>query len=117
MRDMGRAFCLQLWSNISKEAIDLVKKLLTTSPEMRLSAAETLEHPWLADEDTIGKAKTLMGSQQRHSSLACSALEGILPKEWEIVTTPKVEGKKRPAMDKEKHENANSAAKRKKADL
>ena len=33
------------WSEISKEAIDLIKKLVT-SPERRLTAEEALEHKW-----------------------------------------------------------------------
>jgi calcium-dependent protein kinase len=33
------------WVNISKEAIDLIKKLVT-KPERRLNAEETLKHKW-----------------------------------------------------------------------
>ena len=33
------------WDNISKEAIDLIKKLIT-KPERRLSAEECLQHKW-----------------------------------------------------------------------
>lgn len=35
----------QEWSNISKEAIDLIKKLIT-KPERRITAAEALKHKW-----------------------------------------------------------------------
>jgi calcium-dependent protein kinase len=34
------------WSNVSPEAIDLLKKLLVVNPENRLSADEALAHPW-----------------------------------------------------------------------
>jgi serine/threonine protein kinase len=35
------------WKNISKEAKDLVSKLLTVDPKIRISAKEALEHPWI----------------------------------------------------------------------
>ena len=33
--------------SISKEGIDLLKKLLTYEPEKRISAADALQHPWI----------------------------------------------------------------------
>ena len=33
--------------DISKEAKDLVRKLLTFKPEDRINAAEALQHPWI----------------------------------------------------------------------
>lgn len=38
-----------VWKNVSKEAKDLIKKLLTYKPEERISAEEALLHPWIAD--------------------------------------------------------------------
>ncbi|KAL1918089.1 uncharacterized protein VTP21DRAFT_3355 [Calcarisporiella thermophila] len=35
------------WDNISKEAKDLVRKLLTVSPSKRITVEEALEHPWM----------------------------------------------------------------------
>lgn len=32
---------------VSKEAIDLLKKMLTYDPERRISAEEALRHPWI----------------------------------------------------------------------
>jgi len=37
------------WDNISKDAIDLVKKLLTVEPKKRLTAEQALAHKWLED--------------------------------------------------------------------
>ena len=34
------------WETVSKEAKDLIKVLLNTDPQKRLSAAEALNHPW-----------------------------------------------------------------------
>jgi serine/threonine protein kinase len=34
------------WTNVSRSAKDLVKKLLRTDPEKRLSAGEALHHLW-----------------------------------------------------------------------
>lgn len=63
-----------LWGNISPEAIDLVKKLMTLKPERRLSAAETLMHPWMQDELIIKKAQELMNTQRKNSSSEANVL-------------------------------------------
>lgn len=36
-----------LWNNISSDAKDLIRGLMDTDPETRLSAEEALQHPWL----------------------------------------------------------------------
>lgn len=33
---------------MSKDAVDLLKKMLTYDPERRISAEESLRHPWIA---------------------------------------------------------------------
>ncbi len=38
------------WSEISKEAKDLIKNLLTKDVEKRLTGAQVLEHDWLVTE-------------------------------------------------------------------
>ncbi|KAK1388585.1 Calcium-dependent protein kinase 29 [Heracleum sosnowskyi] len=38
------------WPSISSEAKDLIKKMLTMDPKMRISAAQALEHPWLKED-------------------------------------------------------------------
>lgn len=35
------------WTNISKEAKDLIKRMLTYKPEKRISAKEALSHKWI----------------------------------------------------------------------
>ena len=35
------------WDQISKDAIDLVKKCLTVDPKKRITAADVCEHPWI----------------------------------------------------------------------
>lgn len=45
----------QLWTNISEEAKDLVKKLLQQNPRNRISAEEALTHTWFkSSESQIG---------------------------------------------------------------
>ena len=63
------AFDCDDWSEISKEAKDLIKKLIC-KPEKRLSAAEALDHKWFkkvlkkeeANNQMINKAKLLRSS-------------------------------------------------------
>jgi calcium-dependent protein kinase len=38
-----------IWKTVSKEAKDLIKKLLTYKPEDRISAEEALQHPWIKE--------------------------------------------------------------------
>lgn len=54
------SFPKQYWGDVSCEAIDLVKKLLTVDPSKRITLKETLEHPWLKNEDAVKKAQKLM---------------------------------------------------------
>lgn len=38
-----------IWKTVTKEAKDLIKKLLTYDPDKRISAEEALQHPWIQD--------------------------------------------------------------------
>ncbi|KAK3595769.1 hypothetical protein CHS0354_025403 [Potamilus streckersoni] len=53
-------FPKQYWKDISDDAIDLVKKLLTVDPEKRITLSAALNHPWLKDDDMKSKANALM---------------------------------------------------------
>jgi len=41
------------WHNISKEAIDIINKLLQYEPGDRISAAEALQHKWIKEQSKI----------------------------------------------------------------
>lgn len=36
------------WTDISKEAQDLISKILVVDPEMRLTVDQCLDHPWFS---------------------------------------------------------------------
>ncbi|XP_015671259.1 serine/threonine-protein kinase Chk2 [Protobothrops mucrosquamatus] len=40
----------EVWKEVSKDAFDLVQRLLVVDPTRRLKIEEALEHPWLQDE-------------------------------------------------------------------
>lgn len=42
-----------VWKSVSKEAKDLIKKLLTYDPAERIGAEQALKHPWIADRASI----------------------------------------------------------------
>ncbi|XP_033115558.1 serine/threonine-protein kinase Chk2-like [Anneissia japonica] len=55
------SFPNKYWSDVSKEAIDLIKKLMTVDPKRRLTINQVLDHPWLDDKIMKEKACKLMG--------------------------------------------------------
>jgi len=50
------------WDKISKDAKDLVQKLLELDPKKRLTATQVLQHPWIANKGTNEK---LDGAQKQ----------------------------------------------------
>eukprot|EP00494_Astrolonche_serrata_P033514 UN33783 len=43
----------EAWSDITKEAQDLIKKLLVVNPKKRFGYKEILEHPWIKKQIPI----------------------------------------------------------------
>ena len=41
------------WNDISDQAKDLVKRMLCTNPEQRITAEEILQHPWIKELDAV----------------------------------------------------------------
>lgn len=39
-----------VWSDVSKQAKDLITKLLQPDPKIRITASQALKHPWIADK-------------------------------------------------------------------
>lgn len=54
------SFPKEYWKDISEEAIDLVKKLLTVDPKKRATLEEVIGHPWFKDDAMKKKANMLM---------------------------------------------------------
>ena len=40
------------WKGISKDAVDLIKRMLTYNPANRISAEEAIDHPWIKKKVT-----------------------------------------------------------------
>jgi calcium-dependent protein kinase len=40
------------WDSVSRNGQDFVKKLMTVDPQVRLTATQAMEHPWLAQKDS-----------------------------------------------------------------
>ncbi|CAH8547066.1 unnamed protein product [Dicrocoelium dendriticum] len=43
------------WANVSSGAKDLIRRLLMTEPSKRLSSAEVMQHPWVAQHTSVPK--------------------------------------------------------------
>lgn len=50
----------EYWKDVSDEALDLVKQLLTVHPEDRVTVGGVLEHPWMQDQAVTSRARRLM---------------------------------------------------------
>ncbi|XP_053136083.1 serine/threonine-protein kinase Chk2 isoform X2 [Hemicordylus capensis] len=57
-------YCKERWNRVSKEAFDLVKRLLTVDPDKRLKIEAALEHPWLQDESMKSTFQQLIAPTQ-----------------------------------------------------
>lgn len=61
------------WGSISKEAKDLIEKMLTKDPAKRITATAMLEHPWLLEKHAYSendlKASTSQLKQYLDGSL------------------------------------------------
>jgi calcium-dependent protein kinase len=71
------------WEDISKEAKDLIKKLIA-KPERRLSAQEALDHKWIrhftkGDENKLAKIKNVSGLKktQHYTKMQQAAMTAI----------------------------------------
>ena len=52
------------WDNVSKPAIDLIRKLLTVDPAARLTVEQALGHPWIKARDAHSSVN-LSGAQEQ----------------------------------------------------
>ena len=78
----------KIWSIVSDDAIDLLKKLIVRDPAKRLTAAEAMEHKWIVElgpKDPPPLPSTVMRRLKRFSKenafkrAAKSVIAGLLP--------------------------------------
>ena len=75
------------WEHISAEAKDLVRKMLTTNPLERITTAQILEHPWIAqlddeeEEDEVSELETSFSSTMinKHMSTLAGLVDDTTP--------------------------------------
>lgn len=63
------------WGSVSKEAQELIKKMLAKDPAQRITAAEILEDPWLVDKASFNLNDLKTASCQLGDYLAGSLKE------------------------------------------
>ncbi|XP_074247412.1 serine/threonine-protein kinase Chk2 isoform X2 [Saimiri boliviensis] len=62
-------FIPEVWTEVSEEALDLVKKLLVVDPKARFTTEEALRHPWLQDEDMKRKFQHLLSEENESAAV------------------------------------------------
>ena len=65
------------WSGVSNDGKDLIKRLLTLDPKKRISSTEALEHPWMQDEEVVGKARKIMEAAARNVAMPPPPLTSV----------------------------------------
>jgi calcium-dependent protein kinase len=72
VRDSPLRIAPEKLQNLSYEAIDLLRKLLTVDPVHRISAAQALSHPWVSEyrpiDDKEIESQTLLNLNEFHSA-------------------------------------------------
>ena len=67
----------ELWKNVSKEAKDLVQKMLVKNPKKRISAQEAYKHPWIRLYAPAAELSQDMGNQMLEQMLKSSGVMHI----------------------------------------
>ncbi|CAL8094700.1 unnamed protein product [Calicophoron daubneyi] len=62
-------FLSPYWDNVSKAAKDLISRLLVVEPKHRLSAAQTLIHPWIFCDGQVNRVKNPQEMEARRQAL------------------------------------------------
>ncbi len=58
------SFQEKYWKGVSDQARDMIRRLLTLDPKSRITIPEAMDHPWLQDEEVVGRAKALIEQAQ-----------------------------------------------------
>lgn len=58
------SFDPEYWSDISDGAKEIITRLLDVKPDRRYAPSDVLSHPWLAEEETKLKRRSLQKSQE-----------------------------------------------------
>lgn len=59
IRQVNYQFHPDYWSGVSRDAKNLIRKLLTLDPAQRISASAALEHPWMTGRGEVLRNKSL----------------------------------------------------------
>jgi len=71
-------FDTQIWTHISEQAKDLIRKLLNTDPDERLTTVEALEHPWMSmDADKLETMMNTLGPENLQKINYFSMVDGL----------------------------------------
>ncbi|XP_067949133.1 peripheral plasma membrane protein CASK-like isoform X2 [Watersipora subatra] len=85
----------QLWANVSKEAQELVLRMLDANPNTRITIEEALNHPWIRDRSNVPKIhlrETIeeMKKLNARRKLKGSVLSAVQSGQWQPSSNPDV---------------------------
>ncbi|KAF9303280.1 hypothetical protein BGZ74_004046 [Mortierella antarctica] len=72
---------MEYWQGVGETAKSFVNGLLTVDPSRRMTAAEALQHPWLAQSALRRQQESQLQQQQQEKNLGGGAedMEGVVP--------------------------------------
>ncbi|KAF9391787.1 hypothetical protein CPB97_005424 [Podila verticillata] len=71
---------MEYWQGVSETAKSFVNGLLTVDPSRRMTAAEALKHPWLAQSELRRQQESQLQQQQQEKSQGgAEDMEGVVP--------------------------------------
>ncbi|XP_071446457.1 serine/threonine-protein kinase Chk2-like [Hetaerina americana] len=69
-------FPRRMWNHVTDISIDLIKKMMTVDPKLRITNDRILEHPWMQDEEMKSQVENLMSNEKKRHLHECIGNSG-----------------------------------------
>ncbi|VEL42720.1 unnamed protein product [Protopolystoma xenopodis] len=87
IRNGQYAFPASEWANVSEDAKDLIRKLLLTEPDRRLTITEVMKHPWISQHTRVPMTPLATKKILCEEKFAWEHVKS-LPRVWRLIIGP-----------------------------